>query len=235
MPQSRNGSPSGAVMVLGLMPQGEKMSVRFYLLRSLLVVALVSVARMEIVVNAQSQAPLLIPGRNVNMVSGTTLPGGDPYLQRQNEPSMAVSTRNPMHLLAGANDYRTVNLPGLPDDKAIGDAWLGLFKSFDGGQSWQSTLIPGYQQDSSPEGTSSPIKGFSAAADPTVRAGNNGMFYYSGIAFNRGANALGSVFVSRFIDLNNREGSSFKVNEDPIKYLGTAIIQTGTSGQFIDH
>src|SRR5690348_2910055 len=30
-----------------------------------------------------------IPGPNVNMVSGTTWPGGDPFLQRQNEPSMA--------------------------------------------------------------------------------------------------------------------------------------------------
>jgi hypothetical protein len=31
-----------------------------------------------------------IAGSNVNMVSGTTWPGGDPFLQRQNEPSMAV-------------------------------------------------------------------------------------------------------------------------------------------------
>ncbi len=66
-----------------------------------------------------------VPGRNVNMVSGTTLPDGDPFLQRQNEPSVAASTRNPQHLLAGANDYRTVDLPGLPDDLENGDAWLG--------------------------------------------------------------------------------------------------------------
>src|SRR5262249_35287186 len=65
------------------------------------------------------------PGPNVNIVSGTSLPDGDPYLQRQNEPSAAVSTRNPLHILAGANDYRTVDIPGLPEDKHTGDAWLG--------------------------------------------------------------------------------------------------------------
>src|SRR5215470_5130197 len=83
-----------------------------------------------------------VPGVNVNMVSGTTWPDGDPFLQRQNEPSIAVSTRNPSHLLAGANDYRTVDLSLAINDE-VGDAWLGLFKSFDAGQSWRSTLLPG--------------------------------------------------------------------------------------------
>ena len=77
------------------------------------------------------------PGQNVNMVSGTGWPGGDPFLQRQNEPSMGVSSRNSQHLLAGANDYRTVDLnivDQLPIDQLAGDAWLGVFKSFDGGR-----------------------------------------------------------------------------------------------------
>src|SRR5438309_7482783 len=89
-------------------------------------------------------------GPNVNMVSGTQWPGGDPYLQRQNEPSLAVSTRNPQHLLSGANDYRTVDIPfPLDSESETGDAWLGVFKSTDGGQTWFSTLIPGYPQDKS--------------------------------------------------------------------------------------
>ncbi len=194
-------------------------------------------------------APQIYAGRNINMVSGTRLPGetdpqrialgGDPYLQRQNEPSIAVSARNPMHLLAGANDYRTVDMAGSPGEWVTGDSWLGLFKSFDGGQSWQSTLLPGFPQANHnvfQEGSNSPIHGFAAAADPTVRAGTNGLFYYSGIVFDRGLNALSKMFVARFIDLNNREGASFNVpkNEDPIKYIDTSVIDQGTAGQFMD-
>src|SRR6185503_15991730 len=89
----------------------------------LIAAVLVALAGCLVAVNAQ------IPGPNVNMVAGQALPGGDPFLQRQNEPSVAVSTRNPLHLLAGANDYRTVDLPGLPNGEVTGDAWLGVFKS----------------------------------------------------------------------------------------------------------
>ncbi len=168
------------------------------------------------------------PGQNINMVSGITFPTGDPYLQRQNEPSIAVSSRNSSHLMAGDNDYRSVNIPAPPGvTDETGDAWVGVFKSFDGGQTWQSTLLPGYPQDTSPEGLASPLHGFTTGADPIVRAGTSGTFYYSGIAFNRGTN-IGSVFVARFIDLANKE------NGDPIKYLGVSIIDSGGSGQFLD-
>jgi len=176
----------------------------------------------------------LIVGRNVNMVSGTDFIGGDPYLQRQNEPSIAVSTRNPLHLLAGANDYRTIDipfphkLPGIPEGTAARDAWLGVFKSIDGGQSWTSTLLPGYPQDTSIEGTSSPIFGYDAACDPVVRAGTNGLFYYSGIAFNREEQGAGVVFVARFIDNNNIEAP------ETIEYIDTNFVDQGNAGQFLD-
>jgi hypothetical protein len=189
--------------------------------------------------SAQSQSA----GANVNMVSGTDWTTGDPFLQRQNEPSSAVSTRNPLHLLAGANDYRTVDLPGLLGIDERGDAWLGIFKSFDGGQTWQSTLLPGYPLDSSLDGLASPLRGFQAGADPAVRAGTNGLFYYSGIAFNRGANALGAVFVARFIDNDNRENGDATRTQgaitnvtpaDSIRYLGETIVGRGNATQFLD-
>ncbi len=187
-----------------------------------------------------------VSGQNVNMVSGTNWTNGDPFLQRQNEPSIAVSSRNSSHLLAGANDYRTVDLPGVLGIDERGDAWLGVFKSFDGGRTWQSTLLPGFPLDGSPQGQASPIHGFHAASDPTVRAGTNGLFYYTGLAFNRGGNVPKSaVFVSRLIDLNNKEngdatfesGSMTNLQpRDTIRYVDTAVVDrggiAGTPGAF---
>ena len=116
-----------------------------------------------------------IPQRNVNMVSGLEWPGGDPFLQRQNEPSIAASTRNPLHLLAGSNDYRSIDLAGILGSEEVGDAWAGLFTSTDGGERWTSTLVPGFPFDPDPRGQASPLYGYHAAADPVVRAGTNGL------------------------------------------------------------
>ena len=178
----------------------------------------------------------LYPGRNVNMSSSKEWPDpeGDVYLQRQNEPSLAVSTLNPLHLLAAANDYRSVdtwesqgNLPGIPEEAAAGDAWLGVFKSYDGGQSWKSKLLPGYVTDPQPEMGDS-LKTFDAASDPTVRAGIDGLFFISGIAFDRERNGPSVIFVCRFKDYNDTESG------DSIRYIDTTIVDEGTSGQFAD-
>ena len=168
-------------------------------------------------------------GNNVNMVTGTQWPGGDPFLQRQNEPSMAISSRNPLHMVAGDNDYRTVDLPSISGAvEPTGDAWLGFFTSFDGGQTWSSTLVPGYPQDQSLQGLLSPIHGLGAGADPTVRAGTNGMFYYSGLAFNRQEGGANKVFVATYTDDNNLEGGN------SIRYLWTTTVDSGKSNLFED-
>src|SRR5688500_15755788 len=208
-------------------------SVRLYGSRGLGLACLALIVAAGATLPAQQQ---IVPGNNVNMVSGTTFPEGDPYLQRQNEPSSAVSTRNPLHILGGANDYRTVDIPHPSDvlrpQRMNADAWVGLFKSFDGGQTWRSSLVPGYPQDETPEGAASPLKvdgrPHHAATDAVVRAGTNGMFYYSGLAFDRGDGAPSKIFVARYMDVNNLEAG------DSISYLDTRIVDQDAGARFLD-
>jgi hypothetical protein len=180
---------------------------------------------------ASAQDDALIAGQNINMVSGTRWPDGDPFLQRQNEPSIAVSARNELNLLAGSNDYRTVDLPGLPKGKTIGDSWVSVYRSNTGGARWTSTLLPGYPQDTSELGQQSPLwlAGYEASADPVVRSGTHGLFYYSGIAFTRASLPPSAGFVATFMDLNNDERKS------SIGYVRTTLFDQNTDGMsFID-
>jgi len=227
-------SPSCTPLVFYLSPRSEFLA-RY--MKLLVALSLVYSAMTSAPVSAQTA------GQNVNMVSGTGWTNGDPFLERQNEPSIAVSTRNSSHLFGASNDYRSVDLPGLLGIDERGDAWLGVYKSFDGGLTWQSTLLPGFPLDASPEGTASPIHGRQAAADPLVRAGSNGLFFLTGLAFDRGTAPLSKVFISRFIDLNNKEnGDAAKENgaltnlapRDPVKYIDTHIIDTGSANRFLD-
>ncbi|HEX2443734.1 MAG TPA: putative Ig domain-containing protein, partial [Vicinamibacterales bacterium] len=163
---------------------------------------------------------------NVNVISGTGA-DGDWTLQRQNEPTIACSSRNPLTCLAGGNDYRSVDIP-FPEvgGKVTGDAWLGLYRTVNGGETWTTGLLPGYPQDTSAAGVSSPLKPYQAAADPVIRAGSNGLFFYSGIAFNRGDGQASAIFVARFIDNNNAQGTA----DQPVDYLGTRIVASMPAG-----
>ncbi|MGA8891184.1 MAG: Ig-like domain repeat protein [Anaeromyxobacteraceae bacterium] len=200
---------------------------------------LVRLVSLAVILAIPAAALPQVVGDSVNMVSGTKWPGGDPYLQRQNEPSIAVSSANPTHLLAGANDYRSVDVPTVTDaTKMAADAWQGVFKSYDGGQTWTSTLMPGYPQDTSWDGTHSAIRGpagevlYNASADPVVRAGTDGMFYFAGIVFKRGTSD-GRVVVNRFIDLNNKENGSTVDGTDSIQWVDAKVIDQG-AGYFAD-
>jgi hypothetical protein len=199
-----------------------------------------------VLLSFSTSAQQLQSGRNVNASGGpatkdvtTGVPIlGDPYLQRQNEPSMACSVRNPLNCLLGANDYRTVDYPNPAGGKVTGDAWLGAFWTRDGGQSWRSNLIPGFPQDVSSTGANVPMKGFEAAADPTVRPGSNGLLYYSGVAFNRSAisgNTSGAegkegvLFLATFIDDNNTQQI-----DTPFRMVRVTPVAFSTPEKFTD-
>ncbi len=90
-------------------------------------------------------------------------------------------------------------------------------------------LLPGYPQDTSPAGTSSPLYGLNAASDPVMASAPSGQFYLGGLAFDR--DGISRIFVARYTDRNNTEGG------EDIFYDFTKIIDSGSTssnGAFAD-
>jgi photosystem II stability/assembly factor-like uncharacterized protein len=144
---------------------------------------------------------------------GTT-GGGE---RQQNEPTAAVDPLDTMKLTAGANDYCAVPTGG--------DAWAGFYYSPDGGANWVDSLLPGYPNDTSPEGQASPLFGLvGGAGDPVQDWDRANHLYYGGIAFNRAKPTNASIWVARY-------------NWSPPfvtpKYEFTSIVSQGTPSPFL--
>ncbi|MFO1322514.1 MAG: kelch repeat-containing protein [Burkholderiales bacterium] len=210
------------------------------------------VALLAVAIFVAGPAPAAPPsvGPNVNMVSGTRFPEGDWNLTKQNEVSLAVSSRNPRHLMAGSNDYRLV-LPDIAEGLRGAKAWVSLYKSVDGGTTWYTTIPGGcplpIPQCNDATGLTAPVKALNPdfSADPTVRAGPYGTFFFSFIAGTRGNSTDGMVAIQRFVDKNDDIQRDFDVRtvggqdvmkpaEDPILPDKLSIIDTGVKGQFVD-
>jgi uncharacterized protein YjbI with pentapeptide repeats len=197
-------------------------------------------------------------GPNVNMVTGTMYPNGDPWLTKQNEPSIAISSRNPRTLIGGSNDYRMVNVP-VGESLRGAKAWIHVYKSLDGGTTWYGTPLAGCPDRTTPEcndvtGINGWFQNLNAdfSADPTLRAGPYGTFFYSFIAGVRDDSANGVVAVQRFVDRNNaiqrdtdvrqfpadpsnpNANLNLKPAQDPILPDVMWKIDQGTSGQDVD-
>jgi len=101
-------------------------------------------------------------------------------LQRDNnEPSIAINPNDELNMVAGSNDYNSPQ----------SDAWPGYYTTHDGGETWSENLIPGYPGDSE----ITQLTGFKGGGDPVLVCGNDGVFYYAGIAFERARNPLNPV------------------------------------------
>jgi hypothetical protein len=199
-------------------------------------------------VSQAQTAPVV--GRNVNMVGGIgrklipnsnpraysyALGDGDPFLTKQNEPSISVSSVNPQHLLAAANDYRLIPLAqALPvlgeGNSAAADAWIGVFRSADGGKTWRSTVLAGCPVAIPQCAGNTALSGTTFASDPTVSAGPYGTHFISFIAGNRGTSSAGVVGIQRFFDRNN----NVTADDNPFSADVLNIVDTGSTGQFVD-
>ena len=178
------------------------------------------------------------------MVSGDTWPEGDPFLQRQNEPSIAASTRNPLHLLAGSNDYRTVDLPGLRHRRnrrrLAGPLQVvrrrpALDQQPAAGLSAGRSLQPA--EDDEPRSGQCAIYGYGAGADAVVRAGTNGLIYYAGLAFDRSLPATPTCPARARSSSRASSTTTTRKTATRSQYLGTRKLQTdpgGATGNFLD-
>jgi hypothetical protein len=129
--------------------------------------------------------------------------------RQQNEPSTAVDARDASIVVAGSNDYCTVELAG--------GTWAGFYRSTDSGASWTDSLLPGYPSDTSPEGQASPLqqRGITNAGDPVQAWDLDGRLFYMGNAFNRALPQNGSVWVATY-------------DQDAAHYVRTVIV--GSAG-----
>jgi HYR domain len=163
-------------------------------------------------------ADALIVGRNTNIIGPPVAMDSvnrieDKGLRQQNEPSCAINPENPKRICCGFNDYRGVDIPGLED------AWEGIACSIDGGDSWNSELIPGHRND--PEHS----LGLEFAADPNL-VGVPGGLIFNYIAANR--DQVGGLYVQRYAWKNKEDGW-------PVEPVGgPVLVSKGTSGRFID-
>lgn len=138
--------------------------------------------------------------------------------RQQNEPSTAVNPNQPSIVVAGSNDYCTVELAG--------NSWVGFYRSTDSGKTWTDSLLPGYPTDQSPDGKASPLqqRGITGAGDPVQAWDLHGRLFYMGNAFNRANPQNGSVWVATY-------------DQDAAHYVRTVIVGSGTpalNGRFND-
>src|SRR5947207_3217867 len=94
---------------------------------------------------------------------------------RQNEPAVAVDPRNPQVIVGSSNDYCPVfNADGTL--LGLGDVWLGYYRSEDGGASFISSLVPGYQGDQSPYAARAHVR-TADSGDPVLAWDNHGRLF----------------------------------------------------------
>src|SRR5947199_1814407 len=94
---------------------------------------------------------------------------------RQNEPAVAVDPRNPQVIVGSSNDY----CPVFNEDGTLlglGDVWLGYYRSQDGGATFVSSLVPGYQGDTSPYAARSHVR-TADSGDPVLAWDNHGRLF----------------------------------------------------------
>ena len=97
-----------------------------------------------------------------------------------------------------------------------------------GDRTGRARCCPGSRRTARPRASRRRSRVVKARPIPILRAGTNGLFYYAGVAFDRGGNRPSAIFVARYMDLNNREAG------DPFGYVDTRLVDSDAGTRFLD-
>jgi hypothetical protein len=176
-------------------------------------------------------------------VSSYTLATGTPYTDatltecsrsrgRQNEPAVAVDPRNTDVILGSSNDYCGVYNANDADGHPIpvGPIWMGYYRSENAGESFVSSLIPGYPDDTSPYGQIAKQQVRTASAgDPVIAWDAQGRAFFGSESSDDPAGTpktFGDVWVATY---DNPNGPSGNPQNDGKRYRQTVVVKRGSS------
>ena len=175
-------------------------------------------------------------------VSNFTAVTGQPYTDatltecsrargRQNEPSVAVNPRNTQVIVGSSNDYCGTYNDGEDADGAplpVGPIWLGYYRSQNGGESFQSSLVPGYPGDTSPYGARAQVR-TASAGDPVLAWDGDGRLFAGSESSDDPAGSkktFGDVWVATY---ENPQGVGGPTISDGKEFRRSVIVNRGSS------
>jgi len=178
-------------------------------------------------------------------VSDYTLVTGTPYTDatlnecsqsrgRQNEPAVAMDPRNTSVIVGSSNDYCGVYNNGVDANGApipSGPIWLGYYRSENGGQSFVSSLVPGYPKDTSPYRSRAKIR-TASAGDPVLAWDAEGRLFAGAEANEDPAGSkktLGDVWVATYENPKASTASGFTTADDGKEFKRSVIVARGSS------
>jgi hypothetical protein len=171
-------------------------------------------------------------------VSDYTLVTGTPYTDdvlttcsqsrgRQNEPAVAVDPRDPQVIVGSSNDYCPVfNADG--SFLGLGDIWLGYYRSENGGASFLSSLVPGYQGDESPYAARAQVR-TADSGDPVLAWDTHGRLFAGSESSGDPegtAKTFGDVWVATY---ENPSGTTGPTKDDGKEFIRSLDVAQGSA------
>jgi hypothetical protein len=154
---------------------------------------------------------------------------------RQNEPALAIDPRDNHVMIGSSNDYCAVYNDGDDANGApipSGPIWLGYYRSENGGDSFVSSLVPGYPGDTSTLGALAKIR-TASSGDPVIAWDAEGRVFMGSESSDDPAGTkktFGDVYVARYVNPNGVAGNTL---DDGQRYAGSTVVAKGVSAPFL--